>query len=109
VTEENSEQIQHIFIPDGIYGSFNALTYDHAEPHFEISTDGSTSNLIRTTLWGQTCDSADIVYVDLMWPCLSVGDIIRISKFGAYTYSPASFFNGFQHHKVFVIDEEKNV
>jgi ornithine decarboxylase len=105
ITEEGSEEIQHVFIPDGIYGSFNALTYDHAEPHFEISTDGSKSKLIRTTLWGQTCDSADIVYVDLMWPRLSVGDMMRVSKFGAYTYSPSSFFNGFQHHKVFVIDE----
>jgi hypothetical protein len=27
----------------------------------------------------------------------------------AYTYSPSSFFNGFQHHKVFVIAEEEEV
>ena len=25
-----------VFIPDGMYGSFNALTYDHTEPHFQL-------------------------------------------------------------------------
>jgi ornithine decarboxylase len=107
--EEDFTEIQHVYIPDGIYGSFNALTYDHAEPHFEINTNGSDTNadvdLIKSTLWGQTCDSADIVYAELNWPRLSVGDIIRILKFGAYTYSPSSFFNGFQHHKVFVMTD----
>jgi ornithine decarboxylase len=109
VTEEDFKEIQHVYIPDGIYGSFNALTYDHAEPHFEINTNGSDADndLIETILWGQTCDSADIVYVELKWPHLSIGDMIRILKFGAYTYSPSSFFNGFQHHKVFVMNDEE--
>jgi ornithine decarboxylase len=51
IIEEDSEEVQHVFIPDGIYGSFNCLTYDHAAPHFEISTNGSKDDLIRTTLW----------------------------------------------------------
>lgn len=33
---DDGSSSQSIFIPDGMYGSFNALTYDHAEPHFEL-------------------------------------------------------------------------
>ena len=111
-TEPNGETEQSIFVPDGIYGAFNALNYDHAEPHFEIRTEGayegteSSVERIKTLLWGQTCDSADLVYEEMMWPKLEVGDLISISKFSAYTYAPTSFFNGFPHHKVFTINKE---
>jgi ornithine decarboxylase len=44
-----------------------------------------------------------------MWPHLSVGDIIRVMRFGAYTYSPSAFFNGFSHHKVCVVGDEEKV
>jgi ornithine decarboxylase len=98
---------QDVYIPDGMYGAFNALTYDHVEPHFEINTNGCDDELITTTLWGQTCDSADVIYVDLQWPKLEVGDMLTINHFGAYTFSPTSFFNGFYHHKVFVLGREE--
>jgi ornithine decarboxylase len=65
-------------------------------------------NFINSTLCGQTCDSFDIVYVDICWSYLTDDHLIRISKIGAYTYSPTSFLNGFRHHKVFVIDEEND-
>lgn len=104
-TNAHGERTQSVFVPDGIYGSFNALIYDHAEPHFEIHTEGESERL-ATTLWGQTCDSADIVYEDMMWPELEVGDLLSIRRFSAYTYSPTSFFNGFHHHRVVVIHEE---
>lgn len=105
--DKSGVQSQSVYIPDGIYGSFNSLTYDHAEPHFEMySSHPDNSELIETTLWGQTCDSADIVYTKLMWPRMHVGDLISIRKFGAYTYSPTSFFNGFPHHKVFVFNDD---
>jgi len=104
-TNDHGEKTQSVYIPDGIYGSFNALIYDHAEPHFEIHTEGESEKL-PTTLWGQTCDSADIVYEDMMWPELEVGDLLSIRRFSAYTYAPTSFFNGFHHHQVIVINEE---
>ena len=98
---------QSIFVPEGIYGAFNALNYDHAEPLFNIRTEGaSEAERVKTTLWGQTCDSADLIYEELFWPKLEVGDYLTIEKFGAYTYSPTSFFNGFPHHKVFHINVE---
>jgi ornithine decarboxylase len=103
---EDGEE-QSVFIPDSIYASFNALNYDHAEPHFNIRTEGAAeSERVKTTLWGQTCDSADIIYEELSWPRLEVGDYLFVEKFSAYTYSPTSFFNGFPHHKVFHINVE---
>lgn len=89
-----------------MYGSFNALSYDHAEPHFEMFSGCDMEHRVSTSLWGQTCDSADCIYENMKWPKLKVGDLLTVRNFSAYTYSPTSFFNGFPHHKVFVINEE---
>lgn len=104
--DEKGDKTQSVYIPDGMYGSFNAINYDHAEPHFEMLTESDTEKRVLTSLWGQTCDSADVIYEDMKWPRLKTGDLLTIRKFSAYTYSPTSFFNGFGHHKVFVINQE---
>jgi ornithine decarboxylase len=105
--DEKDEVSQSIYIPDGMYGAFNALAYDHAVPHFEMYAEGADfSNVVPTALWGQTCDSADCIYEELQWPLLSIGDLLTVRKFSAYTYSPSSFFNGFAHHRVFVVNRE---
>jgi ornithine decarboxylase len=104
--DEKGGMTQSVYIPDGMYGSFNAITYDHAEPHFEMFTKSTKEKEYPTTLWGQTCDSADIVYEGLDWPALEVGDLLTVRKFSAYTYSPTSFFNGYAHHPVYTINEE---
>jgi ornithine decarboxylase len=103
---EKEEISQSIYIPDGIYGSFNALNYDHAKPHFEMYLQRDENERISTTLWGQTCDSEDCCYENMEWPKLKVGDLLTVRKFSAYTYSPTSFFNGFGHHRVFVVNKE---
>jgi ornithine decarboxylase len=103
---EKDEISQSIYIPDGMYGSFNALSYDHAMPHFEMFGRIDDNKRVPTTLWGQTCDSADCIYEGMDWPMLRVGDMLTVRKFSAYTYSPTSFFNGFNHHKVFVVNRE---
>lgn len=105
--DKMGDETQSVYVPDGMYGSFNSIVYDHAAPHFEIYTKTPKEKMCLTTLWGQTCDSADVIYEDMEWPLLSVGDLLTVRKFGAYTYSPTSFFNGFNHHPVFVVDEEE--
>ncbi len=103
--EGGEKKTQLIYIPDGMYGAFNALTYDHAEPHFMIKQNEKNDEIYETKLYGQTCDSADVVYVGCKWPKLSKGDFMYVENFGAYTYSPTSFFNGFFHHKVFYLNQ----
>lgn len=100
---------QSIFIPDGMYGAFNAIIWDHAQPHFELYRKNGTVNMdekIQTTLWGQTCDSMDVIYENMQWPKLQLGDMLIIRKFSAYTYAPESFFNGFHHHRVFTLNAD---
>lgn len=108
--DENGDPVQMIFIPDGIYGSFNAIQYDHAKPHFQIYAISKESKklkrrLMKTSLWGQTCDSMDEIYNNLYWPIIEVGDLLTVRNFGAYTYSPTSFFNGFKQHQVIPIHQ----
>ena len=106
---EDGSVSQSIFIPDGMYGSFNALTYDHAEPIFELcaAEEVKEEKKVSTTLWGQTCDSADCIYENMQWPKIKTGDMLTIRRFSAYTYSPSSFFNGFHHHKVFFLNKDE--
>jgi ornithine decarboxylase len=107
--DEKEELCQSVYIPDGMYGAFNAICYDHAVPHFEMHAEGADfEKTVPTALWGQTCDSADCIYEDMRWPLLKAGDLLTVRKFGAYTYSPSSFFNGFGHHKVFMINREES-
>lgn len=108
VTKDDGTIAQCIFIPDGIYGCFNAIMYDHAEPHFYWwpRTKPENDMKINTMLWGQTCDSMDEVYDIMQWPRIEIGDILFVRKFSAYTYSPHSNFNGFLHHRVFYINED---
>jgi ornithine decarboxylase len=111
VKEHNGEKgiaTQSVYVPDGMYGAFNAIRYDHAMPHFEMYANCQEDKTVPTALWGQTCDSADCIYEEMEWPRLAVGDLLTVRKFSAYTYSPTSFFNGFGHHKVFVVNAEED-
>jgi ornithine decarboxylase len=65
------------------------------------------SKRVPTALWGQTCDSADCIYEEMDWPILSVCHMLTVRKFSAYTYPPTSFFNGFKHHKIFIVNREE--
>jgi ornithine decarboxylase len=104
--DEKGGKTQSVYIPDSIYESFNAIVYDHAEPHFEIFTKEGKETY-HTTLWGQTCDSADIIYEDMVFPKLAIGDVLVVRDFSAYTYSPTSFFNGFFHKPVHILNEKE--
>jgi ornithine decarboxylase len=93
------------YLSDSIYGSFNALLYDHLVPtpmvfpHSE-DTDSNASEAseeiyTRSTLYGPTCDGLDCLKTDVSLPELAVGDWIYWPKMGAYTLVGASVFNGF--------------
>ena len=49
-----------------------------------------------STLWGPTCDSADVVYKDHMLPQLRNGDWLAWPAAGAYTVAGACDFNGIE-------------
>jgi ornithine decarboxylase len=80
------------------YGS----RYDGQNPTYKVvrspllprvsSAEESTS--YPSTLWGPTCDSADVLYKDHMLPQLRNGDWLLFPNAGAYTHAGACDFNG---------------
>lgn len=48
------------YINDGVYGSFNCSLYDHKVVH-PITLKSPTTELLRSSVWGPTCDALDQV------------------------------------------------
>ncbi|KAL2917334.1 Ornithine decarboxylase [Polyrhizophydium stewartii] len=93
------------YINDGMYGSFNCLTFDHAvvkampllrDGHFCDESDPAAEHLYACSIWGPTCDSIDCIGRDLMLPQMKIGDWLYFANMGAYTMAAASPFNGFK-------------
>ena len=53
----------------------------------------------RSTLFGPTCDSIDVVCKDVELPDMEIGDHVYFFNMGAYTSAAASSFNGFNPPK----------
>lgn len=84
------------YINDGMYGSFNCVYFDHAYPVFVPYTLKSDKLLYKkSTVFGPTCDSMDVLGDSYLLPDLSVGDRLYVENFGAYTCAASSNFNGF--------------
>ncbi|EFC41545.1 ornithine decarboxylase [Naegleria gruberi] len=85
------------YLNDGIYGSFNNIYFDHAEPTFKtIKTAEEKGAKYKSTCFGPTCDSIDITCKGYLLPELNEGDFLYFTNFGAYTTASSSQFNGFQ-------------
>lgn len=84
------------YINEGMYGSFNCVHFDHAYPVFVPYTLKSDNVLYKkSTVFGPTCDSMDVLGDSYLLPDLSVGDRLYVENFGAYTCAASSNFNGF--------------
>lgn len=82
------------YLSDGLYGSFNNIVFDHAKP-LPLSMKSSEVKS-RSTLFGPTCDSIDVVCKDIDLPEMEIGDWLYFVNMGAYTVASASSFNGFR-------------
>lgn len=56
----------------------------------------SKLNYLKTTLWGPTCDSLDMIRKNIYLPEMDTGDWMIFREMGAYTICAASNFNGFK-------------
>lgn len=85
-----------LYLSDGIYGSMNCVVFDHAvlDPT-HLNLDAAERVVQRTTMWGPTCDSIDVVVKGIPFPDTHVGEWIFFENMGAYTTAAASSFNGF--------------
>jgi ornithine decarboxylase len=92
--EEKLKTIMY-FITDGVYGSFNCMLYDHQESFPTLIKPPKNNTLIKSSVWGPTCDALDQICDQIMLPELDVGDWLVFENMGAYTIPVASPFNGF--------------
>jgi diaminopimelate decarboxylase len=83
------------YLSDGVYGSFNNIVFDHAQPRPKL-LNPKEAPLAKSCLFGPTCDSIDVICKDLDLPSLEIGDWLYFLNMGAYTVASASSFNGFR-------------
>jgi len=98
------KEVQY-YVPDGVYGSFNNIIYDHAHPLCKPLVEPPLdAPLFNTTIFGPTCDSIDVLAKNVHFPALEIGDWVYFSNMGAYTVAAGSCFNGFPrpeiHYKI---------
>jgi ornithine decarboxylase len=94
IDKETGNKIQTLYLNDGLYGSFSAITYDYQKPTI-IPYNNDDIQKYKTILQGASCDSLDVVCKDIMLPELEISDLVYVENFGAYTISSSSSFNGF--------------
>jgi len=81
-----------VTIDESLYGAFNCILMDHAEPEPDVDESVELENV---TLFGSTCDGADIIARSIALPCgLKVGDMLTWKRMGAYTMAATTNFNG---------------
>jgi ornithine decarboxylase len=81
-----------VTIDESLYGAFNCILMDHAEPEPEVDDSVELENV---TLFGSTCDGADVIARNIALPCgLKVGDMLTWRRMGAYTMAATTNFNG---------------
>jgi len=102
-TESDGSKFKDYYVTDGLYGSFNCVLYDHAEPTCEpmrspllpsIATESKDAALTPGMVFGPTCDGLDTVLHDAQLPNLRNGDWLIFPRMGAYTIAGATNFNG---------------
>ena len=86
-------------ISESLYGAFNCILFDHAQPQVKEVRDEFGNKiegqLIKRTIFGSTCDGGDIIYKEYELPeGTEDGSWITWSNMGAYTCAATTRFNG---------------
>ncbi len=87
-----------LYVNDGVYGALSdAGAPGFRFPHRLVRQDGAASAVLRDfTLFGPTCDSADVMRGPWSLPAdVREGDWIEIGQLGAYGTALRTAFNGF--------------
>ena len=91
--QEKGETRFSYFLNDGVYGGFGSIHYDKLIPNLRVMKQGA---LVKSTFYGPTCDSMDVLVEDYFFPELYLGDCVYHENFGAYTAVSATEFNGYR-------------
>jgi ornithine decarboxylase len=90
------------YCPDGVYGNFNNIIYDHAKPICRpLNEPPLDALLFNSTFFGPTCDSIDVIAKNISFPDLDLGEWVYFGNMGAYTLAAGSCFNGFERPPIY--------
>jgi ornithine decarboxylase len=92
---------QSLYVDDGVYGTFNNIIYDHANPRpCKIIFDSNNEKFIHTAIFGPTCDGLDQICKadNTLLPYCGEGDWLEWNNMGAYTHTASFVFNGYTHY-----------
>jgi ornithine decarboxylase len=93
-----------ITISESLYGAFNCILFDHAQPKIKEARDQFGNKItgppVHRTIFGSTCDGSDIIYKEYEVPeGTGLGSWLTWENMGAYTCAAASCFNGLPFDK----------
>ena len=86
-------------ISESLYGAFNCILFDHAQPQVKEVRDQFGFKIegqeISRTIFGSTCDGGDVIYKEYNLPeGTDEGSWIVWENMGAYTLAATTRFNG---------------
>jgi len=90
-----------LYINERVYHSFNSIFFDHYHPcpltlFAPDSEEAKKREVVKTTIFGPTCDSIDVILKDHDMPLLEIGEYLFFTDMGAYTVAAMTHFNGFE-------------
>ena len=88
------------YLNEGVYSNFLFIPLGPEDVEPKILPKRRSSEKFRTTIWGPTCDSTDVVCKDIALELLEIGDVIYFENMGAYTIPLRTVFNGFDKTQV---------
>jgi ornithine decarboxylase len=97
-----------LYVNDGVYGSLSdAGGLGFRYPVRLIRADGGVATETRAfTLFGPTCDSADVMQGPFVLPAdVAEGDWIEIGQLGAYGGCLRTSFNGFDRARIVEVED----
>jgi len=84
-------------LDESIYGAFSNIPFDGFKLAFRFASRLEEERaMMKATIYGRTCDSADLIAENVVIPELRVGDWLCVDNMGAYTIVSGSEFNGFK-------------
>lgn len=99
---ETTEKLITYYISDGVYKSFSNIIFDYGKPEF-IPFNERTEKTYQSIIYGESCDSLDIISKNCQLPSLAIGESIIVKNMGAYTIASSTEFNGFTKAELFYI------
>ena len=100
--KETTEKLITYYISDGVYKSFSNIIFDYGKPEF-IPFNERTEKTYQSIIYGESCDSLDIISKNCQLPSLAIGESIIVKNMGAYTIASSTEFNGFTKAELFYI------